>query len=138
MKLVDKTVAASSRPQGAFRWITALSRPDVTYEDMADASEGGLVSFATLDAKRGSALTGVARSDFLRQVQIKKTEAITTGAVVTGRQILWLMDRRFRMTASDRAIYDTEHIFAVGFRSDDLRGSISTWDNVLVNLSSIL
>ena len=41
------------------------------------------------------------------------------------------------MTESDRSIYDTEHIFAVGIRGDDLRGFISTWDNVLVSLSSV-
>ena len=40
------------------------------------------------------------------------------------------------MTESDRSIYDTEHIFAVGLRSDDLRGFISSWDGVLVNLSA--
>ena len=51
MNLVDRIVATSSRPQGAFRWITALSKPDVTYEDMADTSDGGSVSFSTLDAK---------------------------------------------------------------------------------------
>ncbi len=40
------------------------------------------------------------------------------------------------MTESDRSIYDTEHIFAVGVRGDDLRGFISTWDNVLARPSS--
>ena len=136
MNLVDRVGATSSRPQAAFRWITALSRPGVTYEEMADTSDGGTISFATLDAKLGSALTGVAPSDFLRQVQVKKAEALTSGAMVTGRQILWLVDRHFRMTESDRSIYDTEHIFAAGLRSDDLRGFISSWDGVLVNLSA--
>ena len=65
-----------------------------------------------------------------------RTEALTSGAMVTGRQILWLVDRHFRMTESDRSIYDTEHVFAVGLRNDDLRGFISSWDGVLVNLSS--
>ena len=40
------------------------------------------------------------------------------------------------MIECDRSIYDTEHIFAVGFRNDDLRGFISIWDGVLVNLSN--
>ena len=72
--------------QPAFRWITASSKPGVTYEEMADTSDGGSISFATLDAKLGSALTGVAPSDFLRQVQVKKAEALI--------QAPWLLEAK--------------------------------------------
>ena len=42
--------------------------------------------------------------------------------MVTGRQILWLVDRHFRMTESDRSIYDTEHIFAGWLQERRLEG----------------
>ena len=111
-----------------------LNKSGVSYEEMADTSFESRVSFATLDAKLSSALTSVAPSDFLRQAQAKKAEALTTGTMVTGRQILWLTDQQFKMTESDRSIYDTERIFAVALRGDSLQGFVSMWDNVLVSL----
>ncbi len=136
MSLTDKVVAAAARPQTAFRWITMLNKSGVSYEEMADTSFESRVSFATLDAKLSSALTSVAPSDFLRQAQAKKAEALTTGTMVTGRQILWLIDQHFKMTESDRSIYDTEHIFAVALRGDNLQVFVSMWDNVLVSLGT--
>ncbi len=65
---------------------------------------GRKVSFAMLDAKLGSALSSIVPSDFLRQAQVKKGGALRTGAVVTGRQILRLVDQCSKMTESDRSI----------------------------------
>jgi hypothetical protein len=67
---------------------------------------------------------------------LQEAEAMSTGSMVTGRQILWLAGRHFSMAESDRSIYETEHSFAVNLRSDDLRGFVSMWDSMLVNLSS--
>ena len=72
---------------------------------------------ATLDAKLAAALAHAAPEDFQRTLQARKHEALNRGAMVTGRQILFLVDQHFRMTEADGAVYDTEHLF----RSDDER-----------------
>ncbi len=59
------------------------------------------VSFTMLDAELGSALTGIAPSDFLRQVQWENSEVAHTGEVLTGRQILRI-DHHFYMTEPAR------------------------------------
>ncbi len=57
-----------NRKGHAFNWITVLGKPGATCDDVADISLDGEVSFATLGAKLGSAVTSVAPLDFLRQV----------------------------------------------------------------------
>ena len=81
---------------------------------------------ATLGAKLASALAHAAPDEFQRTLQARKHEALNSIAMVSGRQILFLIDQHFRMTEADGAVYDTEHLFSVNLKGDRLQEFLST------------
>ena len=128
MNVIDEVVACSSRPQVAFRWINELLAKGACYEDFRETTYEGRTCMATLDAKLASALAHAAPEDFQRTLQARTHEALNKGAMVTGRQILFLVDQHFRMTEAEGAVYDTEHLFSLtvigtGCKSSCRRGT---------------
>ena len=83
MNLVDEVVAASARPQNAFKWVLEISRPAIRYEDLREPGD----DFATLDAKLASALTHIFPPDFQRTLHAKKLDAMKDVQMIAGRQI---------------------------------------------------
>jgi len=113
-----------------------LSAPDATFErfaalDFEDAAAMGNhrpISMMTLDAKLASALTHVAPSDFMNTLRARKEEFFSKGEMITGRQIMYLVDQHFRMSDQDGAVYDTEHLFSVTLKGENLTQFIAVWD----------
>ncbi len=116
MNLVDEIVAASALPKRAFEWVLELTRPAVSYDDLREAKD----DMATVDAKLSSALAHVAPAEFQRVLHTEKLDAMKGGRMFAGRQILFLVDQRFRMSEMDGGVYDTEHLFSVKMKGEKL------------------
>ena len=134
MAVIHEVVAFSSDPTIAFQCINELRTQNACYEYFKGTSYDNRISMATLDAKLASALAHSAPDDFQRTLHVNKQEALARNAMVTGRQILFLIDQHFRMTEADGAVYDTEHLLSVQIRGERLQESLSTWDTVLAGL----
>ena len=121
MTVIDEVVACASDPTIAFQWMNELRAPGKCYEDFKNTSYQDRISMATLDAKLASALAHAAPEDFQRTLHARKHEALTQNAMVSGRQILHLIDQHFRMTEADGAVYDTQHLLSVQIRGERLQ-----------------
>ena len=133
MALVDEVTACSATPQRAFEWMLELTAPGVSFESLGETGD----DMATLDAKLAAALSHIAPPDFQRALQAKKAEAMKTGRMVTGRQILYMVDQHFKMSEMDNSVYDTEHLFSIKMKGDRLQEFITTWDQVLTGLDKV-
>ncbi len=58
----------------------------------------------TLDAKLPSALAHVAPADFQRALHTDKLDAMKDGKMIADRQILFLVDQRFRISEMDGGV----------------------------------
>ena len=134
MNVIDEVIASSARPRVAFRWILEVQAQGMCFENFRGTTFEERYCMVTLDAKLAAALANAAPNDFQRILQARKHEALKEGAMVTGRQILFLIDQHFRMTEADGAVYDTEHLFSVTVEGDRLQEFLSTWDTVLAGL----
>jgi hypothetical protein len=45
-----------------------------------------------------------------------------------------MLDRHFRMTAADGAVYDVEHLLNVSLKNDNLAAFVATWDSVVAGI----
>ena len=86
---------------------------------------------AMLDAKLASALSHFAPPDFQRALQARKAEAMKTGKMLAGRQILLMVDQHFKMSEMDNSVYEAEHFFSIKKKCDRLQEFVTTWDQVL-------
>ena len=130
MALLDEVAAASAKPQRAFEWLLELVAPGVTFDSLRATGD----DMATLDAKLASALSHIVPHDFQRALQAKKAEAMKTGRMLAGRQILFMVDQRFKMSERDNSVYETEHLFSIKMKGDRLQEFVTTWDQVLSGL----
>ena len=69
---MDETVAASSDPPSAFKWLMELQAAGKTFDDFATYIGPDGSNFVTLDAKLASAITRIANQEFGKMVQTKK------------------------------------------------------------------
>ena len=134
MTLVDETIYASALPTSAFKWLMELQTPTARYEQFASFNSPDGMRFETLDAKLASALMRIANNEFGKMIETKKFEAMSKGERVTGRQILFMLDRHFRMTTADGAVYDVEHLLNVALKNDNLAAFVATWDSVVARI----
>ncbi len=72
MNLVDEVVAASARPQKAFKWMLEMTHPRISYDDLRKTGD----DVATLDTKMSSALAHVAPADFQILLHAEKLGAV--------------------------------------------------------------
>ena len=114
IKLVDEVVAASARPDDAFRWITSVNER-ATDADLQDVRFPWMqpTGFEPLDAKLAAALTKIISVDFARKVQVLKMNALEKGERVSGRQLLAAVDKHFKMTEANGAVFGVEHLLSV-------------------------
>ena len=133
MTVTDEVAAASTCPRSTFEWMLELQKEGVEYEHFIDPGIG----MDTLDAKLASALTHVAPYEFQRIIQARKQEALKDGRMVSGRQILFLVDQRYKMSEADGAVFDTEHLFSVTLKGDRLTEFLANWDQVLAGLRAV-
>ncbi len=92
--LLDQAAVASAKPQRAFEWMLEVQNGSATFAIVCVSGD----DVAALDAKLASALTRVVPSDFQRVLQAKKSDAMKTDKMLAGRQILFMIDRRFKMS----------------------------------------
>ena len=127
VKAREAVVAASDRTDKAFEWLSAVWNKDKTVELLRDP-EG----FATLDAKILPAVTNIVSGDIDRQVDtFKEREAHHDRLVVSGRQVLLMMDRYFSTNALHGSVYDIEDLLSVTMVNEKLEVFMRSWDTVL-------
>ncbi len=99
LNVVEQAVAASTVPDQAFSWMLEVDADGVTFEKQASSAAfnqaGSHFDFGTLYAKLGSTLTKASPSPFLNTVQARRHAAMREGRRLLGRQIMYLIDRRF-------------------------------------------
>ena len=138
IKLVDEVVAASARPDDAFRWITSVNER-ATDADLQDVRFPWMqpLEFETLDAKLAAALTKIISGDFARKVQVLKMNALEKGQRVSGRQLLAAIDKHFKMTEADGAVFGVEHLLSVVMKNDNLERFLDEWDTVIAGMKHV-
>ena len=99
-----------------------LLSPGVTFESLRATGD----DVATLDAKLASALSHVAPPDFHRALQARKAEAMKSGKMLAGRQILLMVDQHFKMSEMDNSVCETEHLFSIKMKGDRLQEFVTT------------
>jgi hypothetical protein len=96
--------------------------------------DGNDVDFDTLDAKLARALRNIMPAHFTNAIQARKQQAMRAGRLSRGRQISWLIDQHFKISAADGAIYDIEHLFSVSIKAGGLSQFLNTWVTVYAGL----
>ena len=124
-------------PKVTFRWMMSRTEEGITYASLENAIFEEKYDMSTLGAKLASALAFAAPHDFQQTLHARKQEAFRSGKTVTGQQLLYLVDRHFRMTEADGAIYDRDHISSVSARNNNLAEFLTLWDRVLSGLQVV-
>ena len=126
LAVVDEVVAASSRPDEAFTWISAV-RESATMDELQKANFpfSRPMGFETLDAKLSSALSSIITGDFARKIHVLKMKAMETGKRVSGRQLLKAVDEHFRLTEADGAVFGMERLLSVSMKKTTVSSASS-------------
>ena len=120
-------------------WIQKVWANGTTFEDLAVSED----KFKVLD----SALAGAAQLalkegkpnvpfELARRVNKRADEAIDTGALINGRQYVWVLLDYLRTDSRLQTFYTVEHLTAVEWRGDaNIEGFIDAWDRILHQLA---
>jgi hypothetical protein len=111
----------------AFKWILEVETKDATFESLQDSGK-----FETLDTKLGAAITELAKGDLGRQI-VKEQEpaARERSAMVSGRQLLWIIYQHFAVDEAAGCLYNITDLMAVRLVDDQLDSFLHSWDHVL-------
>ena len=132
IKTREAVVAASTKPDEAFRWVNEAWKEGQSLEALRKVEP-----FNTLDAKLMSALTNVITGHFARIVDTFKENEATADRIVRGRQILFMLHDHFSTNIKHGATYALEDLFSVSLRNDNLRVFMSSWDQVLAGITKV-
>ena len=122
----EAVVAASNKPDHAFKWLSKVWDKDTKIDDLRD-TEG----FPTLDAKVLSATTNALEGEFARQIDSFREREAHAGRLVRGRQVLAKLDAHFATSALHGSPYEFEDLLGVKFINENLIRFMSNWDTVL-------
>ena len=126
LRVREAVVAASNKPDHAFKWPSKVWDKDTKIDDLRD-TEG----FPTLDAKVLSAITNVLEGEFARQIDSFKEREAHAGRLVRGRQVLAKLDAYFATSALHGSLYELEDLLGVKLINENLITFMSNWDTVL-------
>ena len=105
-------VAASNKPDHAFKWLSKVWDKDTKVDDLRD-TEG----FPTLDAKVLSAISNVLEGEVARQIDSFKEREAHAGRLVRGRRVLAKLDAYFATSALHGSLYEFEDLLGVKLRT---------------------
>ena len=132
IKVREAVVAASTKPDETFDWISEVWKKDQTLDALRKVAP-----FATLDAKLLSALTNIITGDFARKIDTFKETEAAANRMVRGRQVLFMMHDHFSTNMKHGATYALQDLFSVTLKGDNLRTFISNWDQVLAGITNV-
>ena len=132
IKTREAVVAASTKPDEAFRWVNEAWKEGQSLEALRKVEP-----FNTLDAKLMSALTNVITGHFARIVDTFKENEASADRIVRGRQILFMLHDHFSTNIKHGATYALEDLFSVSLRNDNLRVFMASWDQVLAGITKV-
>ena len=132
IKTREAVVAASTKPDEAFRWVNEAWKEGQSLEALRKVEP-----FATLDAKLMSALTNIITGHFARIVDTFKENEASQDRIVRGRQILFMLHDHFSTNIKHGATYALEDLFSITLRNDNLRVFMSSWDQVLAGITNV-
>ena len=125
---------ASKVPTKAFTWILEVEKKESTYESLEDSGP-----FESLDAKLSAAVIKTCGKGPLgRKLNLKAELEANQGRLVRGRQLLWMVYSRFKVSEEAGALYeyDINDLSAVSLKGDkNLEEFINNWDATLVGLT---
>ena len=124
LSVVESVVLASFFSDHAFRWMLEVQAEGATLETLVSskfgAKYGTHFDSGALDAKLGSTLTKAAPTVFLNTTQARKHDDMREGTRLHGRQIMFLIDKHFKIIEAGGAVYDIEHFLSVTMNNDIL------------------
>ena len=132
IKVRDAVVAASAKPDEAFKWISETWKDNQTLAALEKPS-----IFPTLDAKLLSALTNILTGDVARIIDTYKETEAAAGRMVRGRQVLFKLHEYFSTNIKHGATYALQDLFSVRLKGENLKSFIANWDQVLAGLEKI-
>ena len=106
-----------------------MEAPGSTLERFSDSGE-----FGTLDCKLAHALTKVITGTLGRSIIVEKEKMTGEGKRMTGRQILLMRYRHFRVTEAEGHIRDFRDLMDVKIRGDDLKAILAEWEITLTGM----
>ena len=89
----DNVMAASGVPVSCFAWFNFVESPGVTLEQLANSGP-----FEALDHKLATALYNDSKGDLRRRLTNMREDLIRKGRMMTGRQMLWVINQDFPST----------------------------------------
>ena len=135
LSTIQKVVAASGRGHRAFQWIMAVEDVDFGFEALGYPGR----EYKSLDAKLAAAITETATGELGRQLTHRTEVEMNAGRLITGRQLLWIMQEYFRLNEEAGAVYEVQDLMAVKFKDDNhMEQFIATWDHVLAGMRLFL
>jgi hypothetical protein len=128
MSMRQEIVAVSHDATGAMEWIMQVVRPETTFDSLALSGR-----FASLDAKIASALmmAAVCKGEVGWSMQRESARAAQRGALVTGRQCLWLIYDHYRLDNRSGGAYCITDLMAVTLRGNAIGEFVADWEQVL-------
>ncbi len=130
LALRDEVAGASGVPDEAFAWAMCVERPETTFDSLGESG-----AFASLDAKLAAALSKILQGELARQVNIRKEKMASTGRLMKGRQILWLLYQHFKISQAEGSLLEFQDLLNVKLQGDGLRTFLNDWDSVLLAMA---
>ena len=122
--------AASGIGKRAFKWISKVEDPSVTFEELEDC-EGQ----EDLCAKLAEALNDkFTEGNLSKKIQTATELAALTTGLISGRQILWIIYRHYKTCEEMSLVFDVTDLNKVTLVGNDLSGFLQDWAYVLAGM----
>ena len=141
IQLCQNLIQASGRDDSKeVDWFNEVSKPGSTMDGLADS---GAKRFRSLDLKLGASLGAVVRDsgseNLIDDLAEKNLEAMSSGAVLKGRQVLWLLFNHFKTNPSLTPVYSIVDLMGLGWWGDDsMHGFRHMWNFITRNMAEPL
>ena len=132
-KLRDQVATASHRPRDAFDWIPEVEKAK-SIDVLGDPGVGTLGSWETLDSALYEALQIPKSGEIERQIRALRKQLTTKAGkpvLLTGRQILYLIDEHMALDDLDIDILEVEKLKSIKMANNDLKRYVDTFETTL-------
>ena len=132
----QKVADACSKPDKAFKWITAVEDEDATQSLMANCDR----KFVKLDAKLSDAINEMMKdceNDLAKQLLNIKEANVKAGRRTLGREMLWVIYRNYKVDEASLVLFSIEDLMKVeisGAKGEKLYAFITEWDSKMIHM----
>ena len=118
-------------PNKALAWLAKVDKTE-DVEDLAD-DEG----FPRLSRRLAEALYLILTGQFRYKIQVEERIWRQTGLMISGRQLLWYMEKHFELSLAEGTLLEFQDLTNVKLRGDDLQHFQNRWNYTLGSIGQI-